>query len=53
MKEFKFQSDVCNGCRDVLLMSMNLNVIVILSNCGVECHCTNNRISKSETVNLL
>ena len=35
-KEFKFQSDVCNGCHGVLLVSMNLINIVFLNICGVE-----------------
>ena len=26
-KEFKFQQDACNGCHDVLMMSMNLSGI--------------------------
>ena len=26
-KEFKSQQDVCNGCHDVLMMSMNLSGI--------------------------
>ena len=26
-KEFKFQTYVCNGCQDVLIMSVNLNDI--------------------------
>ena len=26
-KEFKFQTYVCNGCHDVLIMSINLNDI--------------------------
>ena len=40
-KGFKFQLDVCNGCYDVLIMSMNLNDISII-----------NGISKSEAINL-
>ena len=30
-KDFEFQPDVCNGCQDVLLMSMNLSDIAILN----------------------
>ena len=30
-KGFKFQPNVCNGCHDLLLMSMNLHDIVILN----------------------
>ena len=34
-KGFKFQPDVCNGCHDVLMMSMNLNNTAILNVHGV------------------
>ena len=27
-KKFKFQQDVCNGCHDALMMSMNLSGIL-------------------------
>ena len=30
-KRFKFQLDVCNGCHDLLMMSMNLSNIAISS----------------------
>ena len=30
-KGFKFQQDVCNGCHDLLRMSMNLSNIDILN----------------------
>ena len=30
-KGFKLQPDVCNGCQDALMMSMNLNDIAILT----------------------
>ena len=29
-KRFKFQRDICNGCHDVLMLSMNINNIAIL-----------------------
>ena len=29
-KGFKFQANVCNGCHDLLMMSMNLSHIAIL-----------------------
>ena len=35
-KGFKFQPDVCNGCHDVLMMSMNLNNTAILNVHGVD-----------------
>ena len=31
--KFRFQSEVCDGCHDVLMMSINYNDIVIL-NCN-------------------
>ena len=52
-KGFKFESHVCNGCHDVLMMSINLNNIAILNVNGTHCHCIINRISKSDAVNLL
>ena len=27
--EFKFQPDVCNGCHDVLMISLNLMVLLL------------------------
>ena len=30
-KVFTFQPDVCNGCNDVLMMTINLNNIAILN----------------------
>ena len=41
-KGFKFQPNVCNGCHNILIMSMNFND-----------YCIINGISKGETVNLL
>ena len=35
-KGFKFQPYVCNGCHDVLMMSINLCDIAILNNHGVD-----------------
>ena len=52
-KGFKFQPDPCNGCHDVLMMSMNLNDIVILNIRGIDYRCIINEISESEAVNLL
>ena len=51
-KEFKFQPDMCNGCHDVLMMSMNLCDIAILNIHGGEYRCIINGISKSEAANL-
>ena len=52
-KGFKFQPDVCNGCNDVLIISMNISDIAILNIQGADCRCIINGISKSEPVNLL
>ena len=45
-KGFKFQSQVCYGCHDVLMMSMKL--LKILKIHGFECGCIINRISKKK-----
>ena len=52
-KCLKFQPDVCNGCYDVLMMSININDIAVLNICEVDYRCISNGISKSETVNFL
>ena len=52
-KIFKFQSDVCNGCHDILIMSLILNNIAILNICGVDYQCIPNGISKTEAMILL
>ena len=44
---------VFNDCHHVLMMSINLNDIVILNIKGADYCCIINRISKSEVVNLL
>ena len=49
---FKFQPGNCNGCHDVLKMSMNLSDIAILNINGFDYHCIITRISKRETINL-
>ena len=36
---FKFQPDVCNGCHDVLMMSVNLSDIVFLNIRGADYYC--------------
>ena len=52
-KGFKFPLDVCNGCHDVLMMSMSLRDIAVLNINGADYRCVINRISKSEARNLL
>ena len=44
-KAIKFQPDICNGCHDALVISNNI--------CGFDYFCIINRITKSETINLL
>ena len=52
-KCFKFQPDVCSGCHDVLMISMNLSDIVFLKVFDVDYRCIISGISKSEAINLL
>ena len=49
-KGFKFQPNICNGCFDVLMMSMNIGVINIH---GAGYRYIISGISKSEATNLL
>ena len=51
-KGFKFQPDVCNGCHDILIMSMNLSDIAILNIHSAD-HRIISGIRKREAVNLL
>ena len=53
VKGFKFQLDVCNGCHNVLMMSVNLINTAILNINGVDYRCIINRLSKIKTMNLL
>ena len=43
---------MCNWCHDVLIISQNLNYIVILNIHGVDYGCIINEISKSEAIDL-
>ena len=52
-KGFKFQPYVCNRFHDLLIMSMNLSIIVILSIKGCDHRCITTGIRNSEAVNLL
>ena len=52
-KGFKFQPDVCNGCHDVLMMSMNLSNIAILNIHSADYRCIISGISKKETIKLM
>ena len=51
-KGFKFQLDVCNGCHDVLMISINLIDIAILNIESADYQCIINGMRKSKTVNL-
>ena len=52
-KGFKFQPYGCNGCHDVLMMSINFKSITILNICGVDYCSIINGIDKKEVINLL
>ena len=45
----KFHPDVCNGCHDMLMMSMNLSDITILNIKGVDYRCNVSGIGKNLT----
>ena len=44
---------ICNGCNDVLMMSMNLSDIAILSINGADYCCIIKGTSKNEAINSL
>ena len=48
-----FQPDNCNGCYDLLMMSMNLSNIAILNIKGVDYCCIISGVSKGEAINLM
>ena len=50
---FKFQSNVCNRCQDLLMMSINLSDIAILNIKDSDYRCSISLISKNETINLM
>ena len=52
-KAFKFQPNVCNGCHDLLMMSMNYSDIAILNMKGAGYCCIISSINKSEAINLM
>ena len=52
-KEFNFQFYICNGCHDVLMLSINLSDIPILNIHGVSYRLIISGISKSEAINLI
>ena len=50
---FKFQSNVCNTCHDLSIMSMKLSNFAILNIKGSDYRCIMSLISKDETINLM
>ena len=50
---FKFQTNFCNRCHDLLMMSMNLSDIAILNIKDSDYSCIIRLITKKETINLL
>ena len=50
---FKFQSNVCNRCHDLLMMSINLSDIGILNIKGSYFCCIISLISKNDATDLL
>ena len=52
-KGFKFQPNICNGCHDLLMMSMNLSDVATLSIKGVDYRYIISVISKNEAINLM
>ena len=51
-KGFKFQPNVCNGCHDLLMMSMDLSDLDILNIVSGDYGCIISRIIQSEAINL-
>ena len=49
IKGFKFQPDVCNGCHDVLMTSMNVSIIAFLN---ADYFCIISEISKTGLTSL-
>ena len=50
---FNFQPHVCNGCHDLLMISMNLSDIAILNIKIADCRCIIKGISKNEAINFM
>ena len=53
LKKSKFQPNLCNGCHDVLMMSVNLSDIAILNINVVDYRCITSGISKREVTKLM
>ena len=52
-KGFRFQPNVCNGCHDLLMMSIIFSDINNLDIEGFNYHCIISGISRNETINLM
>ena len=50
---FKFQTNVCNRCHDLLMMSLNLSDIAIINIKGSNYHCIVSLISKVVAIILM
>ena len=50
---YVFSHNVCSGCHDLLMMSMNLSNFVILNIHCVDYRCIINGISKNEAINVM
>ena len=52
-KGFKFQPYVCNGCQDLLKMSINVKDFAVFNIRGVDYCCNIYGISKCDAINIL
>ena len=52
-KAFNFQPNVCNGCRDFLMMSISLSSIVIINIKSSNYCCIIRKISENEAINII
>ena len=48
-----FQDSVCDVCHDLTMFCLNISDFVIITVKGVDYHCINHYISKSEAMHLL
>ena len=51
--EFKFQDSACNGCHDLMMLSLNISDIATVAVKGVDYYCIIHDITKSEAIRLL
>ena len=52
-KGFKFQTYLCHGCHDLIMMSTNLNDVAIINKSRDDYRCIISGIDKSKARNLL